>query len=435
VTVEPYRFTVTESAEKIRNGQLTPTELVESLLGRITELEPKLDAWVTVDAEGALRSAKVLTREAVGGKLRSPLHGIPVGVKDIFNTKGLKTTMGSPLFSDHVPESDATVVAKLKRAGAIILGKTETTEFAYLDPAPTRNPWNTGYTPGGSSSGSAAAVASRMCPLAFGTQTGGSITRPASFCGVPAMKPTHSLLSTEGVYPQSWSLDHVGFMARSVEDLSTTLQTLTAIEAPKRVKKPKIGLPNSYFNEAGTADVTRNYEGAVEKLRRSGAHLVEFELPESFRVVHPSHRVIMFAEAAAVHETRFRESPPSYRHNIQGEVYSGLLIPSSTYLHAQRIRGKFKREIHAAMEGIDALLTPATITPPLKGLTSTGDAAFNVPWSFTGFPTVNIPSGLSDEGLPLGIQLVGKPYGEVNLLGVASWCEKVLHFNDEPHLR
>ncbi len=430
--MEPYRLTVTESAEKMRNGQLTPTELVESLLDRITELEPRLDAWVTVDAEGALRSAKALTKEVAAGKLRSPLHGIPVGVKDIFNTKGLRTTMGSPLFSDYIPESDAVVVAKLRRAGAIILGKTETTEFAYLDPAPTRNPWNTAYTPGGSSSGSAAAVASRMCPLAFGTQTGGSITRPASFCGVPAIKPTHGLLSTEGVYPQSWSLDHVGFMARSVEDLSMTLQALTGMEPPKRIRKPRIGLPTSYFNEAGTADITRNYAETAEKLKRNGADVVEFVLPESFPVVHPSHRVIMFAEAAAVHEPKFRESPTSYRPNIQGEVYSGLIIPSSTYLHAQRIRGIFRREMLVAMERVDALLTPATITPPLKGLTSTGDAAFNVPWSFTGFPTVNIPSGLNEESLPLGAQLVGRPHGEASLLGVASWCEKILQFNQEP---
>ena len=431
---ELYRLSVTESSEKFRSGELTPTELVEALLDRIAELEPKLDAWVTIDTEGALRSAKVLTREAACGKFRSPLHGIPVGVKDIFNTKGVKTTMGSPLFSDYVPESDAKVVEKLRRTGAIILGKTETTEFAYLDPAPTRNPWNTGYTPGGSSSGSAAAVAARMCPLAFGTQTGGSITRPASFCGVPAMKPTHGLLSTEGIYPQSWSLDHVGFMARSVADLLITLQALTGLENPKRVRKPKIGLFSSYFNEAGTAEVTRNYADVVRMLGRNGAQMIELDLPESFRAVHASHRVIMYAEAAAVHESMFRASPSSYRQNIQGEVYSGLLIPSSTYLRAQRIRGKFRREMRTTMEGIDTLVTPATITPPLLGLTSTGDAAFNVPWSFTGFPTVNIPSGLSEEGLPLGAQLVGKPYGDASLLEVASWCEKVLNFDDEPPL-
>jgi aspartyl-tRNA(Asn)/glutamyl-tRNA(Gln) amidotransferase subunit A len=251
---------------------------------------------------------------------------------------------------------------------------------------------------------------------------------------VPAIKPTHGLLSNEGVYPQSWTLDHIGFIARSVGDLSTTLQALTGMESMEPMRKPRIGLPATYFNEVGAADVIRNYSETAEKLRRNGANVVELELPESFRVVHPSHRIIMFAEAAAVHESKFRESPSSYQPNIQGEVYSGLIIPSSTYLRAQRIRGIFRREMLSAMYGIDALLTPATITPPLKGLTSTGDAAFNVPWSFTGLPTVNIPSGLNEEGLPLGVQLIGRPYGEASLLGVASWCEKVLHFTVEPPL-
>ncbi|MCX6656366.1 MAG: amidase, partial [Candidatus Bathyarchaeota archaeon] len=229
-----------EASKMIKNGELTPKDLVESLLERIKELEPKLDAWVTVDTEGALKAAKALTIEAQKGSLRSPLHGIAVGIKDIYATKALRTTMGSPIYHDHVPDRDSNVVARLKEAGAIILGKTETTEFAYLDPAPTRNPWNTSYTPGGSSSGSAAAVAARMCPLAFGTQTGGSVMRPASFCGVAAMKPTHDLLSREGIYPQSWSLDHVGFMSRSVEDLKLVLGALTGVQTQSIVRKPRI---------------------------------------------------------------------------------------------------------------------------------------------------------------------------------------------------
>lgn len=196
---EPYQLTVSETSKMIKHGQLTPSDLVESLLARINELEPRLKAWVTIDAESAREAAKALTREAQKGSLRSPLHGIAVGVKDIYATKALRTTMGSPIYKDHVPERDSAVVTRLREAGAIILGKTETTEFAYLDPAPTRNPWNTGHTPGGSSSGSAAAVAAKMCPLAFGTQTGGSVMRPASFCGVAAMKPTHDLLSREGI--------------------------------------------------------------------------------------------------------------------------------------------------------------------------------------------------------------------------------------------
>jgi aspartyl-tRNA(Asn)/glutamyl-tRNA(Gln) amidotransferase subunit A len=431
---EPYQLTVTEAAKRIKNDQLTPLDLLESLLARIEELEPRLDAWVTVDVEGARKAAKILTREAKNGDLRGLLHGIPVGIKDIYDTMGLKTTMGSPIYADHVPDRDAVIVTKLREAGAVILGKTETTEFAYLDPAPTRNPWNTGHTPGGSSSGSAAAIAAKMCPLAFGTQTGGSVMRPASFCGVTAIKPTHDLLSREGIYPQSWSLDHVGFMARSVEDLKLTLGALTGVETQPRIRKPRIGIPTAYFNEAGTEEVTRNYEETVKRLRSAGAEIIDFNLPASFRVVHSAHRVIMFAEAAAVHEAKFRETPTLYRPNMQGEVYSGLLIPSSTYLHAQRIRGRFREEMTASMGGLDALLTPTAPTTALKGLASTGDAAFNAPWSFAGFPTVTIPSGLAGDGLPLGVQLIAKPYEEAKLLDVAAWCESALPFDAEPPL-
>ncbi len=428
---EPYTLAISEAAKKIKNGQLTPLELLESHLARIDELEPKLETWVTVDAEGAWKAAKALTKEVKSGKIRSPLHGIPVGIKDIYDTKGLKTTMGSPLFADHVPKRDAAIVTKLRELGAVILGKTETTEFAYLDPAPTRNPWNTTHTPGGSSSGSAAAVAARMCPLAFGTQTGGSVTRPASFCGIAAIKPTHDLLSREGIYPQSWSLDHAGFMTRSVKDLGLTLGALTGIKTSK-AGKPRIGAPTTYFNKTGTEEVTKNYEETMAKLRAAGAEIVDFKLPDTFRVIHSAHKVIMFAEAAAVHEAKFRETPHLYRSHMQSEIYSGLLIPSSTYLHAQRIRGRFKAELAASMGTLDALLTPSSLTPALKGLTSTGDASFNAPWSLAGFPTITIPSGLNRDGLPLGAQLIAQPYQEAKLLGVAAWCESALPFDVEP---
>jgi aspartyl-tRNA(Asn)/glutamyl-tRNA(Gln) amidotransferase subunit A len=419
----------------IKAGQLTPTELVESLLARIEELEPRLEAWVTVDAEGALKAAKAATRETKNGKIRSTLHGIPVGIKDIYDTAGLKTTMGSRIFADNIPEKDAAVVSKLREAGAIVLGKTETTEFAYLDPTPTRNPWNTEHTPGGSSSGSAAAVAARMCPLAFGTQTGGSVMRPASFCGVTAIKPTHDLLSRDGIYPQSWSLDHAGFMTRSVSDLSITLQTLTGVEAKPKPRKLRIGVPTTYFNEAGPPEVTANYHTTVEKLRTSGAELTDLALPECFRVVHAAHRMIMFSEAATIHEAKFIKKPALYRPQMQSEIIGGLIIPASTYLRAQRIRAKFRAEMIERMTGIDAIVTPSTLTPALKGLSSTGDAAFNAPWSLIGFPTITIPSGLTGEGLPLGLQIIAKPYEEPRLLGVAEWCETALPFKAEPPLQ
>ena len=433
--VEPYNLSLTEASNQIHTGDLTPQELLESLLRRINSLESMLEAWVTVNIDGAREAAKKLTREANKGEFRSTLHGIPVGVKDIYFTKGLRTTMGSPIYSGFVPQTDASIVTRLKEAGAIIMGKTETTEFAFLDPAPTRNPWNTKHTPGGSSSGSAAAVAARMCPLAFGSQTGGSVTRPASFCGIAGIKPTYDLLSREGVYPLAWSLDHIGFMARNVADLTLTLGVLTGKKGLGKPRKPKIGLLTTYFNEAAEKEVASNFKKAIQSLRGSGAEVVEVDLPETFKLVHSAHRVIMFAESAAVHEENHKMDPSAYRINLRSQIVSGLTLSSSTYLRAQRIRGIFTDEMREAMEGVDVLITPSAPTPALRGLSSTGDAAFNVPWSLTGFPTVNIPSGLTKDGLPLGVQLVAQPYEEKKLLSESLWCEAALPFDAKPSLQ
>ncbi len=258
--------------------------------------------------------------------------------------------------------------------------------------------------------------------------------RPASFCGVAAIKPTHDLLSREGIYPQSWSLDHAGFMARSVADLALTLDALASVKAKPKPRRPRIGVPATYFNEAGTPEVTENYLNTVERMRSAGAEVTEFKLPECFRVVHAAHRIIMFSEAATIHEASFRAHPRSYRPQMQSEIASGLLIPASTYLRAQRIRVKFRAEMTALLADFDALVTPSALTPALKGLTSTGDATFNAPWSLAGFPTVTIPSGLTDGGLPLGLQIIAKPYNESLLLGVAGWCEAALPFGAEPKL-
>lgn len=237
--MEPYRLSLAEASRMIRDGSLTPTRLAESLLNRIDTLEPVVEAWVTVDPEAAMEAADAATREAEEGRIRSPLHGVPFGVKDIYYTEGMRTTMGSTLYSGFVPDHDSAVVKTLREAGAVVLGKTETTEFAVHDPAPTRNPWNTLHTPGGSSSGSAAAVSCGMAPMTLGSQTGGSVVRPASYCGIVGFKPTYDLLSREGVFPLSWSLDHVGYMTRTVEDAAITLKTL------KRDLPPALGMDDT----------------------------------------------------------------------------------------------------------------------------------------------------------------------------------------------
>ncbi len=224
--VEPYSLSMTEMIARIRRRRLSPVALMESVLARIDSLEPRIQAWVTIDRKAILEEARRTQDEISRGKLRGPLHGIPIGVKDIFYTAGMKTTAGSKIFENFIPSYDSTAVQRLKQAGAIILGKTATTEFAQLDPAPTRNPWNPDHTPGGSSSGSAAAVAVAMCPAALGSQTGGSVLRPAAYCGVVGLKPTYGRISRHGVIACSWTLDHVGILARSVTDAAILLGVL-----------------------------------------------------------------------------------------------------------------------------------------------------------------------------------------------------------------
>jgi aspartyl-tRNA(Asn)/glutamyl-tRNA(Gln) amidotransferase subunit A len=434
---EAYRLTIVEASSLMRKGELTPIQLLDSVLGRIHELEPKVEAWVTLDEEGATAAAERLTKEAEEGSLRSPVHGIPVGIKDIYFTEGLKTTMGSPLYGDYIPTQDAETVRLLKEAGAIIPGKTETTEFAYIDPAPTRNPWSLEHTPGGSSSGSAAAVSSGMCPSALGSQTGGSVIRPAAFCGVVGMKPTYDLISRRGVYPLSWSLDHVGFFTRTVEDAGIMLGVLTgrATEWEKPVDEgrvPRFGLLRGFFEERAHEAVWEGFEEAVERLRDAGADVVEAALPDSFGLVLPAHSVIFASETASIHQSLFGERREDYRPHIRGLIASGLLVPASAYLKAMRFKGRFMREVGALLRDFDCLLTPASVTPALRGLESTGDASFNSPWSLCGFPSITVPSGLTAEGLPVGLQLVAGPYGEGGLLGAAGWCEEVLGFPKDP---
>ncbi len=439
IDLDVQRLTISEASGLIRYGQLSPSELLEGLIKRIDRLEPVLRAWVTVDREGARARAEELTREAEEGSFRGPLHGIPVGVKDIYHTAGLRTTMGSPIFRDFVPTQDADTVAKLKGAGAIILGKTETTEFALSDPAPTRNPWSPEHTPGGSSSGSAAAVSSGMCPTALGTQTGGSVIRPASFCGVVGVKPTYDLVNRRGVYPLSWSLDHVGFFTRTVEDAGVVLGAIAGGRAAPTEASfdertaPKLGILGGYFKEKAEEGVWEGFGNAVERLGDAGAELLEVKLPEVFRVVHAAHRLIMASEAASVHGELFRERRAEYRVGIRGLVSSGLLVPAHAYVNALRIRGMFIQEARAMLKGVDSLLTPSAPTAAPLGLESTGDPSFNAPWSLCGFPVITVPSGLNRDGLPLGVQLTGLPFQETRLLGVAAWCEHVLGFEKGPH--
>jgi len=446
---EPCMLTVAEMIRQFQRRKLSPVTLMESILQRIDLLEPSLQAWVTMDRQGLLQEARRCHEEIIRGKMRGPLHGIPIGVKDIFYTSGMKTTAGSKIFADFIPAYNATAVERLKTAGAIILGKTATTEFASRYPASTRNPWNLEHTPGGSSSGSAAAVATGMCPAALGSQTGGSVLRPAAYCGVVGFKPTYGRISRYGVFALSWTLDHVGFLARSVEDAAILLGILAGPDPadpttrPQPVpdymrslrslrRPPRIGIVREFYQEKSEEPVWKHTEKILNKLKRAGGKMREVKMPSSFAAVQDAHRIIMWVEAAAYHEKLFEKNREQYSPKMREMVEIGLLIPSGDYLRAQKIKRLFRREMDQIMQEYDCLLSPATSSAAPKTLSSTGDPWFQVPWSLSGLPAISIPSGLNDERLPLGLQLAGAAFAEGKLLAAARWCEKVLGVHLSP---
>ena len=435
-------------AEQIRSGDLNPRDLIETCLARIEETEPKIHAWVALDPDRVRQEADILAKEASNGSARGPLHGVPIGVKDIVFTRDYPTRGGSEFLEDHVPDYDATVVERLRDAGAIILGKTVTTEFAGFDPAETRNPWNTEHTPGGSSSGSAAAVAAGAVPAALGSQTGGSISRPAAYCGIVGFKPTYGRASLRGVLELAFSLYHIGLLTRKVEDAAIVGSVISGHDPkdPNSVDHPvdftihpcdpapPIGLVHALFTEC-TEDETRNITlSAVGCLESGGATTTAVRLPKSFANVHAMHRIIMHAEGSAYHADRFSRKPNLFRPNIRRLIEEGLLLPAAAYVEAKKHQAIFRRDILSMFRDIDIIVTPATPAPAPHGLESTGDPLFNSPWSHSGLPTVVIPVGLDANGMPVSIQLVGRHWDESRLLSAAAWCESVIGFDALPNL-
>ena len=440
----PNQLTISNASKLIAEKQLTAINLLESCLDQIDQRDSLLKAWVTVDRQKALETAGLLDRELEQTGPRSPLHGIPIGVKDIYYTKGLKTTACSKVYKDFIPDYDATSVKKLKTSGAIILGKTVTTEFAAGDPPPTINPWSRSHTPGGSSSGSAVAIADRMVLGAMGSQTGGSIIRPSSYNGIVGLKPTYGRVSIYGVIPVSWSLDTIGPMVNCVEDAALMLQSLSGYDqndpasstesVPDYIngihgldRPPRIGLIRDFFFDQSDPEVIANTNNAIEKLSRAGAVIENTALPPSFNTIFDAHRTVMNVECAAYHQELFQSKFAEYSPKIRSYIESGLLIPASYYVQSLRLRRLQRREFTTLASKWDILLTPTTHTSAPKDLSTTGDPMFQSPWTTTGLPTITIPSGLGKAtGLPLGIQLATTPFNEKRLLAVAYWCEQVL---------
>jgi len=431
-------------APRLRRRELSPADLVEHCLGQIDRLEPAIRAWVFVDRQGARQAARQAADDLAAGRDRGPLHGMPLAIKDIIDVAGWPTRAGSKLTDDRPAIADAPLVASLRAAGAILLGKAVTTEFAWVDPPPTRNPWNHARTPGGSSSGPAAAVASGMCVAAIGSQTGGSITRPATFCGVAGCKPTHGAVPLAGIVPLSPRLDHPGPIARSVADLRILLQViadttarsrpgpLTPDPSPARGEGGmRLALVEGYFHDDATSDVWAATLTAVDRLAEAGATVERIVLDADLRRIVALHRRLMSAEAAASHRELFARRGAEFAPSIGALVREGMQVTSDWLAEAIAEQQAFRAAMNDVAQRFDALIMPATLSTA-PGTETTGDPRFNSPWSFAGLPTVSLPCSLAPDGLPCGLQLVGRWLGDFPLLDVAQWCERQLAFDAVP---
>jgi len=445
---------IKKAVDQINRGELSSRELVEFCLARIDRFERQVKAWERVDAEGARREAQRLDELAKSGKRAGILHGIPVGIKDIVDVAGWPTKAGSPLRAEHIAERDADVVRSLRQAGAIVLGKTVTTQLAYFDPPQTCNPWDLDRTPGGSSSGSAAAVVMEMCMAAVGSQTGGSIIRPASYCGVCGLKPTFDVISLAGVVPVSPRLDHLGPIARTTDDLATMLHAMadpgrltrmreiaaddaaragTSVGEANSRRPPRLmQLTGSWLSRV-TDEVATVTADAIERLAQSVAWHEPATLPPLLDNVHEHHLRIMSVEAAVAHRAAFIENTSEFRPQISGLITQGLATRAVDFSESLRLQQEMRDEIDRFFERHGAIaVTPATTTTAPNPST-TGDPSFNSPWSLLGLPTVTIPCGLAD-GLPCGLQFIAARDHDHALLDAARWCEEFLGFVERPPL-
>jgi aspartyl-tRNA(Asn)/glutamyl-tRNA(Gln) amidotransferase subunit A len=423
---------VCDAADRIRRGECASVALVEACLARVRARDPEVLAWAHVDADGALAAARERDAEVKAGRLRGALHGVPVGIKDIFDVAGMPTTAGAREFAHTRPTRDSGAVARLRAAGAVILGKTHTTQFAYRDPGPTRNPWNLAHTPGGSSSGSAAAVAARMVPGTIGSQTVGSILRPAAYCGVVGLKGPHGLVPLDGCVPLAWSLDHAGPLTRSVADAALMLSVLAgrAIE-PTVGPAPRLAIGRQLFERA-EPELRRHLDAVVGRLTAAGARVTTVDLPPAFAGIHASGQVVLEVEAATYHQPTFAKYASDYGPGMAEMIPRGLARPACEYVVANRARLAFRDAMIPLLEAHDALLSPTAPGSAPAGLGWTGDASLCAPWSSAGVPSISLPSGVDAAGLPLALQLVQAPEGLTRLLGAAAWCETALGFTARP---
>ena len=423
---EPNTHSAAEAARHIAAGRLTSESLVAACLERIAAREPEVRAWACMDRELALKQARALDRVSP----RSPLHGVPVGIKDVIDTADLPTEYNSPIYRGHRPQWDAACVALLRRAGCVILGKTVTTEFANNHPGPTRNPRKLTHTPGGSSSGSAAAVADFMVPLALGTQTGGSTIRPAAYCGVAGCKPSFGSINRAGLKFVAESLDTIGLMARSAEDVALLLHVLSGRAIPDLQavagRKPRIGLFRTpRWNEADAATHAA-IENAATRLAKAGAKVSEFEAPPGYAQLFDGQNEIMCYEEARALAWEHANHADKISESLRTRIEEGWALPREAYDATRLLARDCRRRLAEQMQDYDFLLTPSAPGEAPATLAKTGSSVFNRVWTLLGVPCVTLPFGTGPNGLPLGVQLVGSFDGDVDLLGWSHWTAGVL---------
>jgi aspartyl-tRNA(Asn)/glutamyl-tRNA(Gln) amidotransferase subunit A len=441
--------TIHAAAAELRQGRTSAVQLLDQCLAQIDRYEPGVRAWVLVDRERARQDATRLDDELRRGQDRGPLHGIPIGVKDIFDVFDWPTAAGSKRWAQSYARRDGTVVERLRRAGTVFIGKTVTTAYASFDPPPTRNPWNHDRTPGGSSSGSAAGLACGMMLGALGSQTGGSIIRPASFCGVCGIKPTYGRVSLDGIVPLSPSLDHPGPMAGCVRDLALMLQVMAGpdprdpfcVDRPvpdflaHAPRPPRLGRVSGLFHEQAEPPMRELMDRVSEQFRARGATVTAVGQPAGFADVIPRHRTIMAVEAAAYHHERLARYPDDYPPKVAGLIRDGQACPAPEYARCREHQRQLQRDVLQCFGEADILLTPPTLGPA-PDTSTTGGLAFQAPWSYTGLPTLSLPAGWTSDGLPLCIQLTARPWAEAELIAAGLWCEEALAFEKrQPAIR
>lgn len=456
-----YYETISQLAPKLEKQELSPVELTNMMLDRIEVVDEQINSYITVMKEEALAQAKQAEREISEGHYRGRLHGVPIALKDLLNTKGVRTTAGSQVLAENIPSDDATVVTKLREAGAIILGKLNMHEFAfgvtnkndYFGNA--KNPWDVERSPGGSSGGSGAAVAAGLAYAALGSDTGGSIRTPSALNGIYGLKPTFGRVSKYRAIPLAWSLDHIGPMTRSVEDLAIVLQAIAGFDQydPTTVNKAvpdyesslgttisgmKIGVPTNYFFDFVEDDVASSVKAAIRQLEKLGANLVEVTIPE-LEMSEYSELVTIQSEAAAYHHETLLEKSHLYGNDVRTTLQAGELVTAVQYVKAQQARRMIQEAISRTFEQVDAIAAPSVsmVAPKWKesfkiiqGESKAVTAEFvrfAAPANLTGVPSLSVPTGFSSDGLPIGMQLMGRPFEEATLLTIASAYEKVAH--------